>query len=346
MDIVEIIKIILLGIIEGVTEWLPVSSTGHMYLFDEFWPIQASDAFKEMFFVVIQLGAILAVVVMFWNKLWPLGLKKNRKPGADGSERPLHAVQPLAQQEAELRRMARKGEFIPSDQDTLSAARNGDGAPAVTDASGSGNKGVYFKKDILLMWLKVIIACIPTAILGFLLDDILDTYLYNGPVIAAMLIVYGIAFILIENWNKKRTPRINSVGDIGYMTAVMFGLFQALAMIPGTSRSGATIVGALLIGVSRTTAAEFTFFLAIPTMFGASLLKLVKFFLDGNMLGGTEIAALFIGMAVAFAVSLAVIRFLMNFVRKHDFKVFGWYRIALGIVVGIVFALQFAHVIE
>ena len=340
MDIVEIIKIILLGIIEGVTEWLPVSSTGHMYLFDEFWPIQASDAFKEMFFVVIQLGAILAVVVMFWNKLWPLGLKKNRKPGADGSERPLHAVQPLAQQEAELRRMARKGEFIPSDQDTLSAARNGDGAPAVTDASGSGNKGVYFKKDILLMWLKVIIACIPTAILGFLLDDILDTYLYNGPVIAAMLIVYGIAFILIENWNKKRTPRINSVGEIGYMTAVMFGLFQALAMIPGTSRSGATIVGALLIGVSRTTAAEFTFFLAIPTMFGASLLKLVKFFLDGNMLGGTEIAALFIGMAVAFAVSLAVIRFLMNFVRKHDFKVFGWYRIVLGVVVIGYFAIR------
>lgn len=339
MDIVEIIKIILLGIIEGVTEWLPVSSTGHMYLFDEFWPMQASDAFKEMFFVVIQLGAILAVVVMFWNKLWPLGLKKNRKPDADGSERPLHAVQPLAQQEAELRRMARKGEFIPSDQDTLFAARNGDGAAV-------DKKGVYFKKDILLMWLKVIIACIPTAILGFLLDDILDTYLYNGPVIAAMLIVYGIAFILIENWNKKRTPRINSVGEIGYMTAVMFGLFQALAMIPGTSRSGATIVGALLIGVSRTTAAEFTFFLAIPTMFGASLLKLVKFFLDGNMLGGTEIAALFIGMAVAFAVSLAVIRFLMNFVRKHDFKVFGWYRIALGIVVGIVFVLQFAHVIE
>lgn len=342
MDIVEIIKIIILGIIEGVTEWLPVSSTGHMYLFDEFWPMQASGEFKEMFFVVIQLGAILAVVVMFWNKLWPLGLKKNRKPGADGSERPLHAVQPLAQQEAELRRMARKGEFIPSEQDALSAQRSGEAAPADAGAE----KGVYFKKDVLLMWLKVIIACIPTAILGFLLDDILDTYLYNGPVIAAMLIVYGIAFILIENWNKKRTPRINSVGEIGYMTAVMFGLFQALAMIPGTSRSGATIVGALLIGVSRTTAAEFTFFLAIPTMFGASLLKLVKFFLDGNMLGGTEIAALFIGMAVAFAVSLAVIRFLMNFVRKHDFKVFGWYRIALGIVVGIVFALQFAHVIE
>ena len=341
MDIVEIIKIIILGIIEGVTEWLPVSSTGHMYLFDEFWPMQASDEFKEMFFVVIQLGAILAVVVMFWNKLWPLGLKKNRKPGADGSERPLHAVQPLAQQEAELRRMAQaqKGEFIPSDQDTLSAAQGGDGAAV-------DKRGVYFKKDILLMWLKVIIACIPTAILGFLLDDILDTYLYNGPVIAAMLIVYGVAFILIENWNKKRTPRINSVGEIGYMTAVMFGLFQALAMIPGTSRSGATIVGALLIGVSRTTAAEFTFFLAIPTMFGASLLKLVKFFLDGNMLGGTEIAALVIGMAVAFAVSLAVIRFLMNFVRKHDFKVFGWYRIALGVAVGIVFALQFAHVIE
>ncbi len=328
MDIVEIIKIIVLGIVEGITEWLPVSSTGHMYLFDEFWSLQMSDDFKEMFFVVIQLGAILAVVVMFWNKLWPLGRKKNRRE----AEAPyaLHAVEPPAQRRAAERKEA-------ENKATMSV-NTGENVLAY-------EKGLYFKKDVLFMWLKVIVACIPTAVLGFLLDDVLNEYLYNGPVIAAMLVVYGIAFILVENWNKKRTPRINSVAEIGYMTAVMFGLFQALAMIPGTSRSGATIVGALLIGVSRTTAAEFTFFLAIPTMFGASLLKLVKFFIDGNQLGGTEAAALFIGMAVAFAVSLAVIKFLMNFVRKHDFKVFGWYRIALGVVVGIVFALQFAEVI-
>ena len=331
MDIVEIIKIILLGIIEGVTEWLPVSSTGHMYLFDEFWPMQASDDFKNMFMVVIQLGAILAVVVMFWNKLWPLGLKKNRK--TENGEYALHTVEPAAQAAATKQAKGKEQAYMPA----------ADGETATIN-----EKGIYAKKDVLSMWLKVIVACIPTAVFGLLLNEpleALENSAFGGTVIAAMLIVYGIAFILIENWNKKRTPRICSVAEIGYGTAVMFGLFQVLAMIPGTSRSGATIVGALLIGVSRTTAAEFTFFLAIPTMFGASLLKLVKFFLDGNALGGAELAALFIGMAVAFAVSLAVIKFLMNFVRKHDFKVFGWYRIVLGVAVGIVFALQFAKVI-
>ncbi len=328
MDIIEIIKVILLGIVEGVTEWLPVSSTGHMYLLDEFWPLQLSDAFKEMFFVVIQLGAILAVVVMFWNKLWPFGLKKNRKPESEAYA--LHAVEPPAQAAAALRAKGGKQGAMP--------AGNG-------EMTTVNEKGIYAKRGVLVMWLKVIVACIPTAILGFFLDDILNEYLYNGPVIAAMLILYGVAFILVENWNKRRTPHIDSIAGIGYGTAVLFGLFQALAMIPGTSRSGATIVGALLIGVSRTTAAEFTFFLAVPTMFGASLLKLVKFFIDGNLLTGEEIAALFIGMAVAFAVSLAVIKFLMSFVRKHDFKVFGWYRIALGLAVGVVFILQFAEVI-
>lgn len=283
MDIIELIKVILLGIIEGITEWLPVSSTGHMYIFDEFWPLKVTDEFKELFMVVIQLGAIFAVLVVFFKKLWPFGLEKTE----------------------------------------------------------DNKSKVVAKKDIFMMWLKVLVACIPTAILGFLLDDILDKYLYNGIVISIMLILYGIAFILVELWNKKRTPRINSVAEITINTALMFGLFQALAMIPGTSRSGATIIGALIIGVSRTAAAEFTFFLAIPTMLGASLLKLVKYiFVDGGHLGSKEILSLGIGMVVAFAVSLIVIKFLMDFVKKHDFKVFGWYRIALGIIVLILFILK------
>ena len=283
MDIIELIKVVLLGIIEGITEWLPVSSTGHMYIFDEFWPLKVTDEFKELFMVVIQLGAIFAVLVVFFKKLWPFGLEKTE----------------------------------------------------------DNKSKVVAKKDIFMMWLKVLVACIPTAILGFLLDDILDKYLYNGIVISIMLILYGIAFILVELWNKKRTPRINSVAEITINTALMFGLFQALAMIPGTSRSGATIIGALIIGVSRTAAAEFTFFLAIPTMLGASLLKLVKYiFVDGGHLGSKEILSLGIGMVVAFAVSLIVIKFLMDFVKKHDFKVFGWYRIALGIIVLILFILK------
>lgn len=285
MDIVEMIKVILLGIIEGVTEWLPVSSTGHMYLFDAFWPLNVSDAFKEMFMVVIQLGAIFAVLVIFWKRLWPFGVKKETLPEG------LHSK-------------------------------------------------IYAKKDVLVMWLKVIVACVPTAIFGLLLDNFLEEHLYNAITISITLIIYGIAFILVENYNKKRAPRINSIAEITYKTALAFGFFQVLAMIPGTSRSGATIVGALLIGVSRTTAAEFTFFLAIPTMFGASLLKIVKFFVNGNTFSVNEVVALLIGMLVAFAVSLIVIRFLMDFVKKHDFKVFGWYRIALGVVVLILFVVS------
>lgn len=268
MDIIEILKVIFLGIVEGITEWLPISSTGHMLLVDEFITLNMPEDFKEMFFVVIQLGAIIAVVVMFWKKMWPFQFKDKLQPKV--------------------------------------------------------NMG------IINMWLKVVVACIPSAVLGLLLDDILEEYFGNAITISIMLIVYGIAFILIENWNKKRTPKIQAIDDISYKTAFFIGLFQVLSMIPGTSRSGATIIGALLLGVSRTAAAEFTFFLAVPTMVGASLLKLVKFGFDFT---GAEILTLVIGMVVAFAVSVLCIKFLMSFIKKHDFKVFGWYRIVLGIII-------------
>ncbi|HIY34606.1 MAG TPA: undecaprenyl-diphosphate phosphatase [Candidatus Eubacterium faecigallinarum] len=268
MDIIEILKVIFLGIVEGITEWLPISSTGHMLLVDEFITLNMPEDFKEMFFVVIQLGAIIAVVVMFWKKMWPFQFKDKLQPKVN--------------------------------------------------------------MDIINMWLKVVVACIPSAVLGLLLDDILEEYFGNAITISIMLIVYGIAFILIENWNKKRTPKIQTLDDISYKTAFFIGLFQVLSMIPGTSRSGATIIGALLLGVSRTAAAEFTFFLAVPTMVGASLLKLVKFGFDFT---GAEILTLVIGMVVAFAVSVLCIKFLMSFIKKHDFKVFGWYRIVLGIII-------------
>lgn len=268
MDIIEILKVIFLGIVEGITEWLPISSTGHMLLVDEFITLNMPEDFKEMFFVVIQLGAIIAVVVMFWKKMWPFQFKDKLQPKVN--------------------------------------------------------------IDIINMWLKVVVACIPSAVLGLLLDDILEEYFGNAITISIMLIVYGIAFILIENWNKKRTPKIQAIDDISYKTAFFIGLFQVLSMIPGTSRSGATIIGALLLGVSRTAAAEFTFFLAVPTMVGASLLKLVKFGFDFT---GAEILTLVIGMVVAFAVSVLCIKFLMSFIKKHDFKVFGWYRIVLGIII-------------
>lgn len=274
LKLAEILKIIFLGIVEGITEWLPISSTGHMLLVDEFISLNMSEEFKEMFFVVIQLGAIIAVVVMFWKKMWPFQLK---------------------------------------------------------DKSQS-----VVNKGIINMWLKVVVACIPSAVLGLLLDDILEKYFGGAISIAIMLIVYGIAFILVESRNKKRTPVVEKLDDITYRTAFIIGLFQVLSMIPGTSRSGATIIGALLIGVSRTAAAEFTFFLAVPTMLGASALKLVKFGFDFT---SQEIIALIIGMAVAFVVSLLCIKFLMSFIKKHDFKVFGWYRIVLGIIVLIYFLI-------
>lgn len=267
MEIIEILKAILFGIVEGITEWLPISSTGHMILLDEVVKLNVSEQFMEMFLVVIQLGAILAVVVLFWSKLFPFQF----------------------------------------------------------------GKGSFIKQDIFSMWFKIIFACIPAGIVGILFDDVFEAMFYNAPCVAAALIIFGILFIVIENRNKGQKPVINSIGEITYKTAFLIGIFQLIAAVfPGTSRSGATIVGALLIGVSRTTAAEFTFFLAVPVMLGASLLKLLKY---GLVYTQGEWLLLFVGMAVAFVVSIAVIRFLLGYIRKHDFKVFGWYRIVLGIIV-------------
>ncbi|WP_037299080.1 undecaprenyl-diphosphate phosphatase [Ruminococcus flavefaciens] len=277
MMIWEIIKTVILGIVEGITEWLPISSTGHLILVGEFLNLDKSDEFKEMFDVVIQLGAIMAVVVIFWKKLWPFGKKNNSHP-------------------------INKSPF-----------------------------GQMIKKDIFMMWFKVLVACLPAAVIGLLLDDWIDEHLYNPWTVAIALIVFGIAFIIIENWNKGKKPKINTIAELTFNTAFIIGVFQLIAAIfPGTSRSGATIVGALLIGVSRTVAAEFTFYLAIPVMFGASLLKLVKF---GFNFSGSELVVLLTGCVVSFLVSIFVIKFLMDYIKKHDFKVFGWYRIILGLLV-------------
>lgn len=266
MELMEIFKAIILGIIEGITEWLPISSTGHMILVDEFLQLGMSDAFKEMFFVVIQLGAIMAVVVLYWKKIFPFSFKNK--------------------------------EFI--------------------------------QKDIFIMWFKIVIACIPAAIVGLLWDDQINALFYNFQTVAIALIVFGILFIVVENYNKEKTPVIRNLNQLTYKAAIIIGLFQLIAAIfPGTSRSGATILGALLIGVSREVAAEFTFFLAIPVMFGASLLKLIKF---GIVFKSFELVVLMVGMVVAFIVSIFAIKFLMGYIKKHDFKVFGWYRIILGCI--------------
>ena len=273
MDMMEILKAALFGIVEGITEWLPISSTGHMILLNEFVTLNVREDFWEMFLVVIQLGAILAVVLLFWNKIFPFHFK----------ERPV------------------------------------------------------VQKDIFILWFKILAACIPAAVVGLAFDDVFDALFYNPWCVAVALIVFGIAFIVVENRNRNMAARIVSLDQITYKTALLIGVFQLLAAIfPGTSRSGATIVGALLIGVSRTVAAEFTFFLAIPVMLGASLLKLLKF---GFSFTGQELVILLVGMAVAFVVSVAVIRFLMGYIKKHDFKVFGWYRIVLGAAVLIYFAV-------
>ena len=279
----DLIKAIIYGIVEGITEWLPISSTGHLILIEQFIPFNgASEGFFDMFDVVIQLGAILAVVVLFWNKIWPFALTKKQRQGQTGV-------------------------------------------------------GAFFKKDIWIMWFKILVSTVPAAVIGGLFDDVFNRLFYNPVCVALALIIFGIAFILVENWNRKRTPKINSLAEITYMTALMIGFFQVLAAIfPGTSRSGATIVGALLIGVSRTVAAEYTFFLAIPVMFGASLLKVVKF---GFSFTGNELVLLLTGTVVSFVVSLFVLRFLMGYIKKHDFKVFGWYRIVLGAIVLLYFAL-------
>ena len=275
MGIIEFIKAIILGIVEGITEWLPISSTGHMILVDEFLSLNTSATFKDLFFVVIQLGAILAVVVMYWKRLIPFSFKR----------------------------------------------------------------GFKIDNEKISMWFKILVASIPAGIVGILFDDIFTALFYNYQTVAIMLIIFGILFIVIENKNKHHRPRVNSISKINYPLAFAIGIFQLIAAVfPGTSRSGATIVGALMLGVSRTVAAEFTFFLAIPAMFGASALKLVKFFMAGQVMTGGEIAILIVGMVVAFIVSVIAIRLLMNYIKKNDFKVFGWYRIILGIIVLIYFA--------
>ncbi len=265
----EILKAVLFGIVEGITEWLPVSSTGHMIILDEFIQLDCTPEFLEMFLVVIQLGAIMAVVILFWNKIFPFQFKDKTKP--------------------------------------------------------------VIEQDKIMLWLKIIVACVPAAVVGLLFDELFEKLFYHAIPVAIALIVFGVAFIVVERMNKGKRAKIRKLSDISFKTALIIGVFQLIAAIfPGTSRSGATIVGALLIGVSRKVAAEFTFFLAIPVMFGASLLKLVKF---GFSFTPDEFVILIVGMAVSFMVSLFVIKFLMDYIKKHDFQIFGWYRIALGLVV-------------
>ncbi|MBQ9728666.1 MAG: undecaprenyl-diphosphate phosphatase [Clostridia bacterium] len=278
MEFIEILKVILLGIVEGITEWLPVSSTGHMILVEKYLPMKVSAEFFELFKVVIQLGAILAVVVLFWNKLFPWKKEKTE-------------------------------------------TENGIVSRIVTE------------KSILTLWGKVLVACVPAAVIGLLLDDFLEAHLQTPLVISLTLILYGVAFIVVEKYNKNKTLPVQTTAEITYKQALIIGAFQVLSLIPGTSRSGATIIGALLVGIARPAGAEFTFFLAIPVMLGASALKVLKFFLESGNLLPSEIGYLLIGVAVAFIVSLIAIKFLMNFVKKHDFQIFGWYRIALGAIV-------------
>ena len=272
MDIILLLKTVLLGIVEGITEWLPISSTGHLILADEFIKLNMTGAFKEMFDVVIQLGAIMAVVVLYFHKLNPFSPKKNHRE----------------------------------------------------------------KMDTIVLWTKVILAVFPAAIIGILFDDWLNAHFYNPPVVAAMLIIYGILFIIIENRNKRiRRRPMNDLTRLSYGMALGIGVFQVLALIPGTSRSGATILGGILLGCSRTVAAEFSFFLGIPVMFGASLLKIVKF---GLAFTTTQLIVLSVGMVVSFLVSILAIKFLLGYIKKNDFKAFGVYRIILGLLVIVYFA--------
>lgn len=275
LTFIDVLKIIFLGIVEGITEWLPVSSTGHMLLVDEFIKLNITPEFKEMFFVVIQLGAILAVVLIFWNKMFPFRFSDRRK-------------------------------------------------------------SVLIRYDVFSMWFKVVVACIPGAVVTLLFDDFIEARLHTAIVISLTLIVYGAAFIVVENKNRHRKPKIKKLSEITYKTAFIIGLFQVLSIIPGTSRSGSTIIGALIIGVSRVAAAEFTFFLAVPVMFGLSFIKLIKF---GFAFTGAEAATLAIGTITAFVVSLFAVKFLMGYVKKHDFKIFGIYRIILGIIVLLYFGI-------
>lgn len=271
LDFIELLKTILLGIVEGITEWLPISSTGHLILIDAFIKLNQSEAFKEMFFVIIQLGAILAVLVLYLKKLNPFSLK---------------------------------------------------------------NGLVTINRDTLSLWTKILVSCIPAAIIGLVFNDVIDSLFYNFQTVGVTLILYGVLFIIIERWKFKKNPTITSLKKISYRTALIIGAFQLLALIPGTSRSGVTIIGAMLIGASRAIAAEYTFLLAIPVMFGASLVKLAKF---GSTFIPNEIIILFIGMLVSFIASIISIKFLIRYIQKHDFKVFGWYRIVLGLFIIIIF---------
>ena len=272
----DIIKSIILGIVEGITEWLPISSTGHLILADEFIKLNMSESFMEMFNVVIQLGAILAVVVLFWKKLWPFTADKTK------------------------------------------------GYNYITKSGG------IIKKDVMDMWFKVIVAMLPAAVIGIPFDNFFEKHFHNYIVVSAALIVYGVLFIVIERANKNKSPKVAGITDMSYKTAFLIGCFQALSLIPGTSRSGSTILGAIIIGVSRVTAAEFSFFLAVPVMFGASFIKLLKF---GLTFTGAELAVLIVGTLTSFLVSVAAIKFLIGYVRRHDFSAFGWYRIVLGAAV-------------
>ena len=273
MNFIEWLKVIVLGIVEGITEWLPISSTGHLILTDAIWPLQQSDAFKEMFNVVIQLGAILAVVVLYWSKLWPFHRKR-----------------------------------IPQRSWFAQQSTNG----FVGGLQRFGDR--YCCMDKIVMWLKIAVSCLPAMLIGLPLNDWLDKHFYNPTVVALMLLLYGAGFLFVERYNRSRKPRVNSIASLRWSDALLIGVFQVLALIPGTSRE---------------VAAEYTFFLAVPVMFGASLLKIVRF----GTISGTELGVLLVGMAVAFGVSILAIRFLMGYIRKHDFTAFGWYRIGLGLLV-------------
>lgn len=300
MAFLDWLKIIFLGIVEGVTEWLPISSTGHLILVDALWKTEnhpvLTDTFMNMFEVVIQFGAIIAVIVLFWQKLWPFHTKAKRK----------------------------KHSWFREASDNR----------VVCGIQRFCDNHCYMDK--IVMWLKIALSCLPAILVGLPLDDWMEEHLYNPPVVAAMLILYGVAFILVEKRNQSRTPRIRTMNDFRWTDALLIGVFQVLALIPGTSRSGATILGGILIGASRGLAAEYTFFLAVPVMFGASLLKIVKF----GAFSGVQGIVLLLGMVVAFAVSLIAIKFLMSYIKKHSFAAFGYYRIALGLLVLLYFLVK------
>ena len=285
---IEILKVIFLGIVEGITEWLPISSTGHLILVEEFVKLNVSQEFWDMFMVVIQLGAILAVVVLYWKDLWPF---RNKKPKHENVTKVEKAAGVLCR---------------------------------------------FVKIDKMIMWFKILVSCLPAIIIGLPFNDFIEEKFNNWFVVSVMLIVYGVMFLIVEDYNEKRQAKYNSISEITWKTALFIGIFQVLSLIPGTSRSGATIIGGILVGASRTVAAEYTFFLAIPVMFGASLLKIVKFCMNFT---SWEVVILLVGMVVSFVVSILAIKFLMGYIKKHNFKVFGWYRIVLGIIVILFFTI-------